>query len=212
MPRKKKNENKVSVFEEAFKKLIKKEAGYSNIKEDRGGETYKGIARNFYPMWEGWKIIDELKNDLNISTEKLTQKDIKKLNSELEKNNDLQEKVKEFYKTLYWDRMHADEFDPEISTKLFTFSVNSGSAKTAIKYLQQSLNYLNRNGKEYPDLVEDGIYGAKTRRAYGIIKKSKMIDILLEVIKCLQCRHYLNLMDKNKEYEEFRGWFRRIKD
>jgi len=198
-------------FEIALKKLLKKEAGWVNHKLDSGKETYKGISRKNYPNWEGWKIIDTLKESMYFP-ENYTKKDVKKLNKLLDDNKELQELVSEFYKENYWDPMHANDFDFLIAEKLFTFAINSGGPKKGIKYLQEALNYLNRNEKEYRDLVVDGIYGPATKNAYNIIKKEHMIDILYEVIKCLQCKLYLSLMDKHKNYEEFRGWFRRIKD
>ena len=36
-------------FEEAYKLVADFEGSYSNVKSDRGGETYCGIARNFSP-------------------------------------------------------------------------------------------------------------------------------------------------------------------
>ncbi|MBX9449807.1 MAG: hypothetical protein KL787_08850, partial [Taibaiella sp.] len=28
----------------------------ANVAGDRGGETYKGIARNIHPKWQGWGL------------------------------------------------------------------------------------------------------------------------------------------------------------
>ena len=43
-------------FEQAFEKMIRNEGGYllHKVSGDRGGQTYAGIARNFYPDWDGW--------------------------------------------------------------------------------------------------------------------------------------------------------------
>ena len=32
------------------------------VKGDTGGMTYKGIARNYHPKWEGWAFIDANSN------------------------------------------------------------------------------------------------------------------------------------------------------
>ena len=47
-------------FEKHIEKLIVKEGGYKliNVKNDRGGQTYAGIARNFNPEWDGWDYVD----------------------------------------------------------------------------------------------------------------------------------------------------------
>ena len=48
-------------FLTAYKTVKGNEGGYRNVSWDHGGETYKGIARNSWPNWLGWKIIDQYK-------------------------------------------------------------------------------------------------------------------------------------------------------
>jgi len=53
-------------FDKYYPILLKAEGGYASAEfaakyNDKGGETYKGIARNFNPAWEGWAIIDAYK-------------------------------------------------------------------------------------------------------------------------------------------------------
>lgn len=48
-------------FETALKVVINYEGGYVNDPVDKGGETYKGIARNFSKNWAGWAVIDNYK-------------------------------------------------------------------------------------------------------------------------------------------------------
>jgi hypothetical protein len=50
-----------SNYKEAYKATCKFEGGYANDKNDTGGETYKGIARNYWPKWAGWKTVDASK-------------------------------------------------------------------------------------------------------------------------------------------------------
>ncbi len=215
-------------FLKIFKKLISLEGGYNNYKEDAGGETYKGIARNYNNDWEGWKLIDEYKKKINfdlkynhiyteIEAGNKNKNDLRKLFKELDKllenDENLQNLVKQFYYEKYWNKMKLNEISelyPQLADKLFTLAVNTGTYKTGIKYLQRALNYLNRNGKEFPDLVVDGLIGPKTLNAVKHLIKTGYKEDILTVIKLLQGRHYLNLMDKNPEYKEFRGWFRRV--
>ena len=53
-------------FKAQYNELIKREGNYhSGViggKVDKGGETYRGIARKYNPDWAGWKIIDSLKS------------------------------------------------------------------------------------------------------------------------------------------------------
>ncbi|HSD38603.1 MAG TPA: glycosyl hydrolase 108 family protein [Rhodocyclaceae bacterium] len=47
-------------FSPAFEAMIQNEGGYklSNVANDRSGQTYAGISRNFHAGWAGWTIID----------------------------------------------------------------------------------------------------------------------------------------------------------
>jgi lysozyme family protein len=45
-------------FDLYYPKLAIHEGGYVNDPVDKGGETYKGVARNFNPTWDGWPIVD----------------------------------------------------------------------------------------------------------------------------------------------------------
>jgi lysozyme family protein len=48
-------------FLTAYKVARANEGGYRNVSYDVGGETYKGVARNYWPNWAGWKIVDAYK-------------------------------------------------------------------------------------------------------------------------------------------------------
>jgi lysozyme family protein len=37
------------------------EGGYANHPADKGGETYAGITRKYFPNWEGWSAVDRAK-------------------------------------------------------------------------------------------------------------------------------------------------------
>lgn len=60
------NQQEETITPEAKQSFIRgltniSEGGYANVKEDKGGETYRGIARNSNPNWKGWEIIDKYK-------------------------------------------------------------------------------------------------------------------------------------------------------
>ncbi len=125
-------------FLEAHKKTAVNEGGYANVKGDRGGETYKGIARNFHPKWEGWKIIDNLKplrHNAHIN------------------NSDLESQVKLFYKRKFWDAIGGDAIeDQEVAFRLYDFGVTSGQPRS-IKQIQNVLG-LPETGKITKTLIE----------------------------------------------------------
>src|ERR687890_459 len=77
------------------------------------------------------------------------------------------EEAAAIYKRLYWLRPRLDEVarrSARIAGELFDTGVNMGPA-VAIIFLQRALTALNRNGKDYPDLVPDGRIGAQTLSA-----------------------------------------------
>jgi len=104
-------------FQLAFEKMIQHEGGYklTSVHEDRGGQTYAGIARNSHPNWSGWKYIDA--------------KDLR--------NQALSSLVGEFYKVQFWQKTSGDKITRQaIAEALFDFGVNVG-VSTAIKLAQQ---------------------------------------------------------------------------
>ena len=50
-----------------------------DVKGDKGGLTYKGIAKNYHPNWKGWGLIEKLGRDPKKQSNILwnTQKDIR---------------------------------------------------------------------------------------------------------------------------------------
>lgn len=100
-------------FLPAFERMIRNEGGYvlHNVDGDKGGQTYAGIARNRWPNWAGWAVIDaggEPQADL----------------------------VRGFYRAHFWTAMRLDEIkDASVAQMLFDFGVNAGTG-TAVKLAQ----------------------------------------------------------------------------
>ena len=71
------------------------------------------------------------------------------------------------YTRLYWLRPRLDEVgkrSARLAAELFDTGVNMGPA-VAATFLQRALTALNRNGRDYPDLVPDGRIGPTTLTA-----------------------------------------------
>jgi lysozyme family protein len=181
-------------FEKAYLKTIGHEGGYANHPSDRGGETWKGIARNFWKDWEGWQIIDEYKRKENFPA---NLKDVERLDR----------MVKEFYKKNFWDKLFLDQLaEAKVSTELFDTAVNMG-VKTAAKMLQEALNLLNRQGLTYADLDVDGIVGARTIYATNRCNQRNLYITL----NLLQGERYMNICRNNPTQEVFfNGWLNRV--
>lgn len=189
----------MAYFKTAYNKTMVHEGGYTNDPDDAGGETYKGISRVYNPRWVGWSIIDKEKNSTYFP-------------QQLDSDQDLQEAVLSFYKERYWDVNKLDNFaSQEIAEEMFDTGVNMGTRRVA-KFLQRSLNYLNRNGKLFSDLAVDGAIGPASLSALDKVFSDGDDKILLIMLNVLQGQHYMNYMDKKPTQKKYaRGWFKRIK-
>ena len=126
-------------FRSAILKVLLTEGGYVNDKDDAGGETYKGIARKFWPQWSGWVIIDLAKKQAGYE-------------SALNRNMQLNDAVIAFYKLNFWDKVGGDFIDDqEIGNNLVDSAVNEG-IKYAVKRAQ-SIVGLSQTGVVTPELV-----------------------------------------------------------
>jgi len=107
----------------------------------------------------------------------------------------------------YWFALKLDYLDNyNIQSELFDTAVNMGVYK-AQTILQEALNLMNRNGKNFKDLVVDGAIGNKTIKAYNKVDK----DILLKVLNGLQFMNYVRICKKDKTQERFfNGWMKRV--
>jgi lysozyme family protein len=185
-------------FLEAFQNTMGFEGGYVCDRDDRGGETYRGISRIYNADWEGWNTIDRLKG----------QPDFPRC---LDGIGALQEAIKRFYKQHYWDRFQGDVMaSQEIAEELFDTGVNLGVTK-AVTFLQTALNLLNSGQKLYPDIVEDGLCGPKTLEALSKYLQSEPAEYLITIANILQGMHYITLMKQRPAQEKYaRGWLKRV--
>lgn len=190
----------MAAFENAYQITSGHEGGYDNDPDDVGGETYKGVARRYYPDWEGWVVIDGYKANNN-----------PKFPECLDVNTPLQNMVKKFFKQTYWNLFWGDAIPNQtIANELYDTAVNMGVSR-AIKYLQIGLNVLNRNGKLYADIVEDGKFGDNTLKALNAYLTTDGPELLYKVMNILQGMHYIEYMKKSPIQEKFsRGWLERI--
>jgi lysozyme family protein len=175
-------------FNMAFDVTMGHEGGYVNDPDDAGGETYRGIARAYNPQWSGWDLIDDQKPNID--------------------DDELDPHVRKFYEERYWDVNRLDDFPQSIAMEMFDTGVNMGVGRAA-KFLQESLNYLNRNGSLFADLVVDGKIGPASLNALAKVKNDE--QILLTMMNVCQGRHYMEYMRKSPTQEKYaRGWFKRV--
>jgi lysozyme family protein len=137
-------------FLSAYDTVMTHEGGYANHKADRGGETYSGISRKWFPEWKGWDTIDRMKP--------LEQGEV---------INDLELKgyVKQFYKINFWDRIQGDYIHSQkIACFLFDWFINSGRA--GLKCAQRSIG-----------LSPDGNIGATSVMKINKYNEQTLIEV-----------------------------------
>ena len=117
------------------------------------------------------------------------------------------------YRRLYWLRPRFDavaDRTPRLAAELFDTGANMGPA-VAATFLQRALNALNRNGRDYPDLVPDGRVGAQTLAALdaflALRGQASGETVLLRALEALQGERYLRLAERRPANEAFLyGW------
>lgn len=165
--------------------LIKRDGGYVNNPNDRGGATNYGITEAVARV-NGWKgPMRDLPLDL----------------------------AKQIYKQQYWINPRFDQVNtlsPLIAEELLDTGVNCG-VSFAKPLLQRALNLLNNQGKGgWPDLAVDGIYGSATLGALKIFLAKRGKDgekVMLKVLNIMQGQRYIEICERNPTQEQFfYGW------
>jgi lysozyme family protein len=164
--------------------LIEREGGYVNHPADRGGPTCFGITEAVARA-HGYRGA---------------------------MRNLPREEAAAIYKRLYWHRPRFDAVagrSPRLAAELFDTGVNMGPA-VAATFLQRALTALNRNGRDYPDLVPDGRVGETTLAAldaFLAVRGKSGETVLLRALEALQGERYLRLAERRPANEAFLyGW------
>ena len=184
-------------FEKAYSITRKHEGGYSNDPADKGGETYKGIARKAWPNWHDWVLIDKIKQ---------RHSGIMTIEAEANRNTILQKLVVAFFKENFWDYNKLDSLPVKLAEEVFDTSVNMGQ-KIGPMFLQEALNLCNNNQKAYPNIKVDGLIGPITLQ---VIPKA-IVGRVYKTMNLLQGERYINILRNNESQEKFwGGWLERV--
>lgn len=185
-------------FSIAFERTSVNEGGWkTDDPNDNGGETYRGVARNYHPNWLGWPMIDARKGDAGFPDVLL-------------EHASLNELVEEFYFEEYWARSRCAEMPQAIANEVFDKAVLMGCGKSG-KLLQQALNVLNRNEKDYPDIDEDGHVGPMTLRVLRLCVGMGREESLMKALVLFQGYHIISVMLRNPAKEIYAaGWLNRV--
>ena len=133
-------------FKKCLNFVLKSEGGFVNNPNDKGGMTYKGICRKYYPDLEIWKICDVL---LELG------KTPKEINEQLKNEN--QDEINNIYKKNYWDKLDCDNKEKPFDLICFDTAVNMGVAR-AKQFLKETNNcssYIQLRVNYYKKIVEN---------------------------------------------------------
>ena len=150
-------------FDQAFERLIGHEGGYVNHPADPGGETNWGITLRTARA-EGYT------GPMRSMT---------------------RQQAKEIYRSAYWGRARADQYDGAIGYQLFDAAVNHGIGN-AVRFLQRAVG-----------VADDGDIGPVTVAA---IKRMSVTDVLARFNA-----ERLDFYTKLTTWPTFgKGWTRRV--
>jgi lysozyme family protein len=164
--------------------LLRREGGYVHHRDDRGGATNWGITEAVARA-HGWLgTMRDLPRDLALS----------------------------IYRKRYWEQPRFDavaEMSPKVAFELFDTGVNMGPG-VAAAMLQRSLNALNRQQRDWPDVVMDRMVGPATLAALARLLAVRGKDgeaVLLKALNALKGARYIELAEARAANESFLyGW------
>ena len=178
-------EQDVVGIERLLEALIEREGGFVDHPADRGGATRYGITEAVARA-HGYR-----------GPMRLLPRD----------------EAQAIYRRLYWLRPRFDQIAaraPRIAAELFDTGVNMGPA-VAVNFLQRALTALNRNGRDFADLVPDGRIGSATLAALDNFLEARGKrggeTVLLHALEALQGERYVRLAERRPANEAFLyGW------
>lgn len=180
-------------FELAYRPVAKFEGGWCHDPGDKGGETYMGCARNFFPDEPIWPIIDREKSHPSYKEGRSA------FTKHLSGFPSLVGFVKGWYRKQWWDRLRLDQFEQNVSNELFEQAVNLGLTGMG-RYLQRLCNAFNWRKEGSPDgerlfddLQTDGVVGPKTLSALAVVLSRNNPERIVHLMNCMQGAHYVNI-------------------
>lgn len=171
--------------------IIRREGGFNDIKEDRGGATNLGISLR-YARSVGLDLDEDGDTD-NDDIKLVTPEEAAKLYK------------RDFY---FGPRIH--KMPSKLRPQLFDISVNAGGAR-AIILLQEVINDLTSHSSNF--ISEDGAVGPKTIRAAEYAIKKHGYKLLNNSIVDARIGFYTRLAARRPSQKRFiKGWINRAEE
>lgn len=170
-------------FEKMIQEVLGVEGGWSDHPSDRGGKTMYGITEAVARSYGYTGSMRDLPLDTALS----------------------------IYRSRYWNPLNLDKvvkIRRSIAHELLDTGINQGVGRAA-EYLQRSLNALNRQQKDYADIIVDGDIGPATinaLKAFLDFRGYKGEVVLLRALNALQGAFYIGIADGRKNEDFLFGW------
>lgn len=168
--------------------LDREGAKYTNDPNDPGGPTKYGITQQAYEAYLGSPVTPEMIAAIT------------------------PEEARQVYTARYVTKPKFDKvvaLSEVIGEELVDSGVNCGVGTASI-WLQRCLNVLNRNGKDYQDVVVDGNCGLATQTALQayLVKRGKEGEkVMWRYLNALQGAYYITIAEHNTKLEDYEyGW------
>lgn len=154
-------------FDKCLALVLSDEGHYVNDPRDPGGRTNLGVTQRAWEAYVGHPVDEQTMRGLT------------------------PDKVKPFYKAMYWDKIRGDDLPAGIDYAAFDFAVNSGVSR-AVKMLQQIAGVL-----------VDGALGPRSMEAVAACDPAQTVDAL--------CDMRLDFMKRISTWPTFgKGWSARV--
>lgn len=171
----------VDVVDKVIDDILVAEGGYVNDSSDAGGETMYGITAVVAKANGYYGPMKSLPRATAI----------------------------QIYKNRYWFEPKFDRvaiLSEKVAAELADMGVNMGTKAAAVA-LQECLNLLNRQGKDYVDIKEDGTLGQGTLAVLASLLSKRGEDLLLKALIINRGARYLAIAKNNPVQEDFLiGW------
>lgn len=175
----------MSLVDQIIDGVIRREGGYVDNPDDKGGPTKYGVTLATLSKYRGMHC---------------TADDVRALKLE-EAFNIL---TQLYVRDPNFDRVVG--VDEMVGAELVDTGINMGQT-VAATYLQRALNVLNVKGQLYPDVVVDGRLGSVTLAALRTYLTTRNRSVLLTALNCLQGARYIELCELRERNETFvYGW------
>lgn len=134
-------------FPKCLSFVLKEEGGFVNDPVDKGGMTYKGICRKYYPDLFMWNIVDSILVDGG---------DKKQINRQLSNSYKVDTEISDVYRKEYWDKCNCDDLEYPLCLCVFDTAVNMGvgQAKRFLVLTSNPEEYLTLRESRYHLIVD----------------------------------------------------------